>query len=780
MYSSLSIILILAILIVPWVVIIVKSTIQKSRFTMMLTEMDDLRRRIDMLEEYIQENSAATMPQPHAPDESIAFDDAYVPMDSPRTQASSARGIASSQHSPMESWVGRNVTGIVASILVFIGLVLLGILIVPFMTDGMKIGAMFIISIILATGGGALNKRVPNAFTEMLLGCGCGAFFVSIMMTHLFFHVLPDVAAFSLIIVWMIACFFVVRWTQSILVSVVCHIGMTISLCFAYIGGIADDRLLLLLCYQAASTATICLGNLFCCKRTYRFGLFASSAMALMASAALWNRYIGTGADFASSLPAAAITAAFIFQFIGSTFLSYLLFVSALRLEKPLSRIAAQAVNMLLWIAAICLDVIALTIKLYFVQFQPESMYLGTADNFMAITIGVAIGLALVALFVACMILLRSRLEYPADIQRVSLSLALVFGAVLLLVHYGFAVHYQAFVLFHAPWLLLAACAFLAMERFTRDSFYLPFAYGCLALDATIMTLFGYGDMHAIGLLLSADARIFEPIVFLYLAATVAIIYLSYHLCTTASRYHELEGLKMGGFFAFEIPFLSFIYAFNLLSIPPIVIALPALCVIVARTRFIDTEEDTSTKPNALFASMRINEYLVGLWCAFTVTLNNPDVLTSNGLLTLHRDPTFTFCNLIAVGLILYVMWLRVKRARETDMHAYESLSGLTFTMTVLCWILGNTDWLTLDQGYLFSVVCMLTALLCIVVGFWQHAAPLRLYGLVVTLLCVAKLVVLDIGGVNSLLHVAAFIGGGLICFAVSALYNYAAKRLGN
>jgi hypothetical protein len=66
-----------------------------------------------------------------------------------------------------------------------------------------------------------------------------------------------------------------------------------------------------------------------------------------------------------------------------------------------------------------------------------------------------------------------------------------------------------------------------------------------------------------------------------------------------------------------------------------------------------------------------------------------------------------------------------------------------------------------------------------IALGFWSRITPFRLYGLVVTIVCVLKLVTLDIVDADALMRVVAFIVGGMICFGVSALYNFAVKRFG-
>ena len=77
-----------------------------------------------------------------------------------------------------------------------------------------------------------------------------------------------------------------------------------------------------------------------------------------------------------------------------------------------------------------------------------------------------------------------------------------------------------------------------------------------------------------------------------------------------------------------------------------------------------------------------------------------------------------------------------------------------------------------------WSVCCMACALVCAVIGFKMNVGGLRLYGLILTLTCVVKLVVFDVGGSEQFERAVAFIVGGFICFAISALYNYAVKRL--
>jgi len=66
-----------------------------------------------------------------------------------------------------------------------------------------------------------------------------------------------------------------------------------------------------------------------------------------------------------------------------------------------------------------------------------------------------------------------------------------------------------------------------------------------------------------------------------------------------------------------------------------------------------------------------------------------------------------------------------------------------------------------------------------VALGLWSRTRPLRLYGLIVTILGVLKLVTCDLWGTSAtVMRVVAFIGGGVVCFGISALYNFAVKRI--
>lgn len=82
------------------------------------------------------------------------------------------------------------------------------------------------------------------------------------------------------------------------------------------------------------------------------------------------------------------------------------------------------------------------------------------------------------------------------------------------------------------------------------------------------------------------------------------------------------------------------------------------------------------------------------------------------------------------------------------------------------------------DLGYIYSIVCLLIAVASIIWGFREELKSFRLYGLILSLCSVLKLVMIDISYDNSLGRIFSFIGAGLLCFAIVWIYNKMSEKL--
>ena len=116
---------------------------------------------------------------------------------------SAFRNINNANKNSAESWIGKHLMGVFASVLIFIALILFASLIIPYLNDVIKIGLMFTVSIAL-TGFAFYEhqKRPGNTFFTALLACGLGCSYLSILVTRIYFKVIGDVAMYVLLLVW--------------------------------------------------------------------------------------------------------------------------------------------------------------------------------------------------------------------------------------------------------------------------------------------------------------------------------------------------------------------------------------------------------------------------------------------------------------------------------------------------------------------------------------------------------------------------------------------------
>ena len=78
---------------------------------------------------------------------------------------------------------------------------------------------------------------------------------------------------------------------------------------------------------------------------------------------------------------------------------------------------------------------------------------------------------------------------------------------------------------------------------------------------------------------------------------------------------------------------------------------------------------------------------------------------------------------------------------------------------------------------YVISIAIFIVAIIVILLGFKINVKSIRIYGLVVSMICVVKLVMVDITYSNTMGHALSFFVSGVLCFVISALYNIADKR---
>jgi len=130
-----------------------------------------------------------------------------------------------------ESWIGKILMGVLASLLVFIALITFAKILLPYLTDTMKIILMFIASFILTGTGFFFNRKKPeNTFFKALLACGSVCIYLTILVTGLYFKAVSSLVMYILLALWAVFVIFLKKYKTDWLFFVIGNLGYFVSL----------------------------------------------------------------------------------------------------------------------------------------------------------------------------------------------------------------------------------------------------------------------------------------------------------------------------------------------------------------------------------------------------------------------------------------------------------------------------------------------------------------------------------------------------------------------
>ncbi|MCR5330104.1 MAG: hypothetical protein K6E62_02820, partial [Lachnospiraceae bacterium] len=130
----------------------------------------------------------------------------------------------------IESKIGKTVMGVLASVLVFISLVIFARMIYKLIPDEVKVLLMFVISLSIAALGlikMSADSKYNVLFTS-LAGCGVGAFYISAMLTYFVFEMISQPVLMLIIVLWLAATVFLAARKSEIFVYI-CNAGLIIA-----------------------------------------------------------------------------------------------------------------------------------------------------------------------------------------------------------------------------------------------------------------------------------------------------------------------------------------------------------------------------------------------------------------------------------------------------------------------------------------------------------------------------------------------------------------------
>jgi hypothetical protein len=502
----------------------------------------------------------------------------------------------------------------------------------------------------------------------------------------------------------------------------------------------------------------------------YRFGLLASQAMIIVSVSAMWSRFMGSAAGFNSGLPDGLIAASFLVQFVGATALAYLVFVSCARVKNGRVMALLAVVNSALWLTVLIQAVTVLIAKMTASGLGLESWQVWVDPRTTPASLVVSLVVAFVP--VVAVGVAGPRLGLRPPIQWGTVVPLAVVSMLMMVISAGLRADDSAWPA--CTWLIALGGAYLVLGLLVGAP---PIAHTgrvLVAVDAVLMVLPGIGYDS-----LTQSWTVWASLA--YLAVLVGLGYVAGRGASSAFRAQYAASVRVG----------VFVWAVVSLAVIGVTTDLAysdGLVAIIIAAALIGLHVAGRAQPALFFRAVELG----------TVVYSAVVLHSAGWRASLPREGDQPMLDIIlasvaVVGLAV-VMVNRIREAARATSYALrtpgapqprtrvEVLSGIGLSVAVVG-LLSPYDWFVgrlvggWDWGYPTSLASMVVALAIVGLGLWSRVKPLRLYGLIVTIACVLKLVLLDIGSVTSITRVVAFLGGAGVCFGISALYNYAARH---
>lgn len=610
------------------------------------------------------------------------------------------RNIINTNKSSTESWIGKHLMGVLASVLIFIALILFASLIIPYLNDVVKIGLMFTVSIAL-TGFAFYEhrKRSENTFFTALLACGLGCTYLSILVTRIYFKVIGDIAMYVLLLVWAGIILYMGK-KESKLFQVIGNAGYIISALLAW--NLKDGALVLpILVYL------LILGGAF--QYNFRKDNMQRLVQSCINLAIIFYfaARIGQNVEKCVPLTVSAILIVvisavyFVASLFGKKLINsankiYFAFASAIVFYMSFL-LLADCMEMPDWISLTVFFIVAAVAELAaFLQRNEKED--DTSLFFKHFWIIGWFSIAEIGTYI---------------MYRDFFNTGALFVALLPIAVYGAKKEYT---LFRNQAIILAALMTL-LELFGERS--LIFCAVELVYAVIILTMEGFVVNKALEL---------KFIWYFYVQVCIAIFF-----CTVAGKV------------AFDTDDYMVMFA---------VIPVGLFNVLMRVLKFYRDDQGQNNMP-ALMALDIVNALgiLVGLY----------NIIMIDGAIPQGINIAFTTA-LASVNV----------RRHFAGTNNEKLYTGIKFGIILLFSLISYDS-----AGYIVSVATLAFAILCIFVGFNKNfgAKELRVYGLILSMFCVVKFIMIDITYENTIGRAISFLISGILCFGISAIYNHFEKQ---
>lgn len=163
----------------------------------------------------------------------------------------------------LESFVGKKVFTIVASVLIFIGVIVFAGTLFPYLNEEMKFIAMCLASLGFTIFAYMYNQKKNSTYSNALLACGLGTIYITLLTGALYFKFINNIVLYTGLIMWCYAVFCCSRY-KTLLFNIIGQSGILISLIIGVANAISkDDSTVIIISVLYIITAEILYNILF-------------------------------------------------------------------------------------------------------------------------------------------------------------------------------------------------------------------------------------------------------------------------------------------------------------------------------------------------------------------------------------------------------------------------------------------------------------------------------------------------------------------------------------
>ena len=149
-----------------------------------------------------------------------------------------------------EDLIGKSFMGIIASVFIFIGMILFAIAVAPYVTDVLKCLALYVVSFIFIIYGVIKLRKDKNNFFMSLTACGVGMLYISMMLTYFHYGFINEIALMVLLLVWSVSILYLSRYGTRIFI-IIGRLGIAISIIAAQ--SLSGENLLMSVIFAATA-----------------------------------------------------------------------------------------------------------------------------------------------------------------------------------------------------------------------------------------------------------------------------------------------------------------------------------------------------------------------------------------------------------------------------------------------------------------------------------------------------------------------------------------------